>query len=122
MPIVLPEPGSATMTCQLFWIPNGQGLPRIRFLRVRGGFGELEALSGSRSQALQCFHHRRGMDLLALSIELSSFFSLAESLSPLLFGGFDVLLNLCSNRRHFSPGGFRLDRICFAPGFRLPFT
>src|SRR5438045_1283486 len=40
-----------------------RGLPQIHFLRVRGRLGELEALSGSRSQALQRFNHIRRMDL-----------------------------------------------------------
>src|SRR5712692_9790805 len=78
--------------------------------------------SERKSQALQRFNHIRGMDLLALSIELSSLFSLSESLATLLFGGFDIFLDLRSNRSDFLTSGFRTGRICFAHGFRLPFT
>src|SRR6266566_6039725 len=64
----------------------------------------------------------RRMDLLALSIELPSLFTLAESLPTLLFGGFDLLLDLCSNLSGFRTGSLGLCRIRTAHGFRLPFT
>src|SRR4030095_13445589 len=64
----------------------------------------------------------RWMDLLALSIELSRLFSLAESLPPLLFGGCDLLLDLCSNRSPLGTSLFRPGRIRFAHGFGLPFA
>src|SRR6266705_2135310 len=43
-------------------------------------------------------------------------------LCPLLFGRFDVLLNLRSNRRDLLPGVFRIFRIGLTHGFGLPFT
>src|SRR5205807_7174560 len=106
----------------LVTIPNGQRLPGKHLLRVRGSFGELEALWGSWSQALQHFTHRRRMDLLALSIKLSSLFSSSESFASLLFGGFDVLLDLCADVCHFRSGGFCGFRIGLAYRFGLPFT
>src|SRR5215471_21585322 len=62
------------------------------------------------------------MDLFPLSIVLSSLFRLAKRLGPLLFGRFDVLLNLRSNRRDLLPGVFRACCIGCTHGFRLPFT
>src|ERR1700726_4225470 len=62
------------------------------------------------------------MNLFPLSIELSSLFSLSENLATLLFGGFDIFLDLRSNYGDLLISLFRVFRICFAYGFRLPFT
>src|SRR2546423_13126964 len=62
------------------------------------------------------------MNLFPLSIELSSLFSLSENLAPLLFGRFDIFLDLRSNYSGFLISIFRVFRICFSYGFGLPFT
>jgi hypothetical protein len=62
------------------------------------------------------------MDLFTLSIELLSLFSRAESFATSLFGGVDIFLDLRANRSNLLISVFRSGCICFAHGFRLPFT
>src|SRR5712691_7566803 len=64
----------------------------------------------------------RRMNLLSLSIELPSLFTLAESLSALLFGRFDLFLDLCPNVSRGSGGSFRRSSVRAAYGFRFPLT
>src|SRR2546422_10745831 len=62
------------------------------------------------------------MNLLTFSVKLPVLFSLTDSLHALLFGGFDLLLDLCPNAGSFCCGSFCLCRIRTAHGFRLPLT
>jgi hypothetical protein len=61
------------------------------------------------------------MDLFPLSIVLSGLFRLAKRLCPLLFGRFNVLLDLRSDRRDLLSSVFGALCIGFAHGFGLPF-
>src|SRR6266436_10272536 len=62
------------------------------------------------------------MNLLTLSIKLPGLFSFTNSLPALLFSGFDLLLDLCSNGSSGGSSHLCLGRIRAAYGFRLPLT
>src|SRR6266446_3910052 len=62
------------------------------------------------------------MNLLTLSIKLPSLFPLADSPTPLLFGGNDLFLDLCPNVGAGGSGSLRLCCISATHGFRFPLT
>src|SRR6266516_3279192 len=64
----------------------------------------------------------RGMDLFTLSIKLSSLFTLTDSTASLLFGRFNLFLDLCPNGSGSRSCGLRLCRVSATHGFGFPLT